>query len=155
MYGYVANSPLLAIDPFGLASTELTALLTIAQPRSSKPNESIYKYPESPDYQTAFISAQTWFYLITEREQRSGKDISSTIPGLKWQMNSPLKVNRPPYPAGGKATFRPAGKSGIEPTIDLDPFPKKPPIRHLTPGRESATEIKFEWKQQNKVVHKM
>lgn len=144
LYGYVENNPINAIDPFGTTSNELVALLNIAQPRSSNPEETIYRYPKAPDYQTALINATTWFYLITERNQRSGGQINSRIPGLQWQANSPLKVNRPPYPAGGKATLRPAGDSGIEPTIDLDPFPKKPPLRHLTPEKP-ATEIKFEW----------
>ena len=139
LYAYVANRPLDRGDPSGTSSMELQALLSIAQPRSSRPREWIYLYPLSADYTTAFVSATTWFYLITEPDTRADKKITSD---LRWLLRGKLK-NAP-----GKAILRPIGLQSDnrnEPTIDLQKE-KKTGLYHGTVVDgvpRPASEIKF------------
>lgn len=136
LYRYVGNRPVDNADPFGTTSIELTALLNQASPRSLDPKETIYRYPQSPNYSTALASATTWFYLITEpTERKLGK---TNKPGniLPWLLNGSLKGT------AGKGNLRPIGASGPEPTIDLFPDERG---KHNTPGHEYAKEIKFEY----------
>ena len=157
LYGYVGNSPLTRIDPFGLTSNELIQLLSVAEPRNGI-GDSVYYYKGNSDYYDALIEGYNWFLVITERNiGNKGKGRisfpvnNSDIPTLKWGLNGLLKVDpslTPGIIAGGQATFRPAGLSGIIPTIDLQPE-KKTKIRHETPGHENATEIKFLWDEKD------
>jgi len=147
---YVLNNPLSNLDPFGRTSDELIALLNIAQRRDpAKVKETIYHYPKALDYETAFVTGLTWFYLITEPGTRTAKIFEPPItPNLDWLLNGLLKVGPQVPGAGGQANFRPAGDSGSYPTIDLKPERGKAKRRHLTPNNEFATEIKFLWKNQ-------
>jgi RHS repeat-associated protein len=114
LYRYVGNRPVEFVDPFGLRSNELDALLTIAQPRGSRKNETIYYYPESPNYSIALAAATDWFYLITEQNRNQ-----NTTRGSEWLLGAPLKGGQ------GKATLRPFGTKNEgnkkEPTINLQP----------------------------------
>ena len=129
LYRYVGNRPIDTVDPSGATSTELIALLNIAQPRT--PGSSIYRYPQSPDYGTALTSATTWFYLITDSSNRQARTFSPGTRPFPWLLFAPLKG-----PAG-KGTLRPAARSGLEPTIDLQ---KDSRGRHNTPGVSGITE---------------
>ncbi|MGK7874026.1 MAG: RHS repeat-associated core domain-containing protein [Xenococcaceae cyanobacterium] len=138
LYGYVANRPLDSVDPSGMTSVELIVLLNTAQPRS--PGSSIYRYPASPNYETAFISATTWFYLITEPGARQSRNLTSTGGTVPWLLLGPLKG------PGGRGILRPVGTSGPDPTIELQRERRSGVLtRHETPGHENATEVKFEY----------
>ncbi len=139
LYRYVGNQPLSLVDPSGMTSVELTALLNIAQP--VLPARKIYEYPESLslNYAIAFAKATTWFYLITQREERSSRDFPNRIRPFPWLISAPLKG------PGGRSALRPSGNSGPTPTIDLQEDRFRGNSRHETPGHERATEIKFEY----------
>ena len=150
LYRYVGNKPLNAIDPFGLASTNLTKLLTVACAGSS--GNTCDKYPPAQHYSQALATARIWFYAITTssvgavniKRRAIPRPSPSTHP--RWVLVLPLKDDTPSYHFGyrGKATLRPGGDSGGFPTIDLTPDDKKE--RHETPGYQNIKEIKFLYK---------
>ena len=149
LYEYVENNPITATDPTGTRSYELTQLLlNYSHPREGQRSVHIYN-TTFPDYYPAFITANNWYLMITEPQDRFNSDLGgSPIP---WVTNAPLKTST--EGEGGRAIFRPIGTGGKKgqnsevPTIQLK---KDKRGNHNTPGRERVGRIKFEWEDDDK-----
>jgi RHS repeat-associated protein len=93
LYGYVGNNPISNSDSSRTTSVHLQILLSIAQPKSGKKpgKATIYHYPESADYSTAFGQATFWFYAITESSysQKTPSNRRSGV-NIPWLVNAPL-----------------------------------------------------------------
>jgi RHS repeat-associated protein len=150
LYRYVGNSSTNAIDPFGLASTNLTKLLNTACPGST--GVVCDKYPEAQHYSQALATARAWFYAITTSIAGTNMIKRAIIPRTtpttlpRWIVVLPLKDDTTTYPIEyrGKANLRPGGQSGGFPTIDLAKDDNRE--THNTPGYAHIIEIKFKYK---------
>ncbi|WP_324282065.1 RHS repeat-associated core domain-containing protein [Cyanobacterium aponinum UTEX 3222] len=161
LYGYVDNSPISNVDPSGLASKELTDLLGRFKP-VNKGGTVYHSKKEYSDYSKAYIEAQNSFFMIIDYVKSSGFLRSPKVPPNIWYLNGLLKVNgdyvnnRYKHLEGGQSSLRPGGVTGPIPTIDLQKQRIKTSsgnieTRHYTRGYENATELKFIWKNYNKM----
>ncbi len=162
LYGYVDNNPVNAIDPFGLASAELTTLLNTFEPSpntigkipSGYQSKTVYK-----NYAQAYSRALIAFKSITTRENIATNRLTTdrnnpNFPVSAWSLTYKLKVNgsfaslRQGEREGGQASLISVGKSGPLPTIDLQPtkLNRRIEYRHHTRGYKNVTELKFRWK---------
>jgi RHS repeat-associated protein len=135
LYRYVGNSPLSFVDLFGTTSDELIALLgTYSHPSPGK--RTIYIYNEKfSEYSTALSRAEWWFWHITDPTIEKVEPGKGPVQYIPWTTKG-IALKGPT----GKAVFRPGGRSGYNPTIELQ---KDRGGYHNTPNHP-ASEIKFE-----------
>ena len=140
LYRYVGNSPVNRVDPSGLASMELTALLYLAKLPS---DDRVYNGLEFSSYNEALASAMGWFSVITIESSRKTRTIASAK--VPWLVTGHLKDDTgllQPSRAG-LGILRPNGSSGPNPTIQLDEDDLY--REHNTPGRKGAKKVKFHY----------
>ena len=145
LYRYAENNPLGAIDPLGLASRNLTKLLSdYSKPKRLQRSVYIYN-TKFTEYYSAFVTANNWYLLITEPPD-DFRHLPNSSP-IPWRTEAPLKGD------AGRAMFRPIGtrsRGGENPEVPTIQLREDERGSHNTPGHKKAGRIKFEWDDDDK-----
>ena len=138
LYRYVGNRSTDRVDPSGKFSVATANLMANSRRRPDNQSIAIY-YQKLGDYKEALIAATNWFYVISERGNRT-----VSIPGaiMPWILSSPVKDDN------GRIALRPFGtKPPLEriefkdPTIEF----QKDRSGNVTNAAQGVSEVKFEY----------